>query len=115
MSMQWFGFLATLFLGFTVLNRIAEGAFLKAADITVMNTLTISHTQSIFGGLFNIPVINPNFFLVGIPRLMSWDYSFFGGNAALLQYLFYTITAAVAFGLFLAIAGGMVSQFWSRR
>lgn len=113
MSMQWLGFTAFLFAGFTMLNRIAEGAFINNADVSVMNTLTISHTQSIFG-LFNVPVLNPNFFLVGIPRLMQWDYAFFGGNAAILQYLFYTLSAAIAFGLFITIAVGMIQQ-WFRR
>jgi ABC-type Fe3+ transport system permease subunit len=78
-----------------------------------MNTLTITHSQSIFG-LFSIPVLNTDFFFTGIPRLVKWDYSFFGGNAALFQYFLYSLTFALAFALFIIIIG-VVSNFFARR
>ena len=111
--MHLIGFLAFLFVGMTILNRIAEGAFIAAADVTIMNTLTITQDQSIFG-LFNVPIINTDFFFVGIPRLVKWDYSFFGGNAAIFQYLLYSLTFALTFLLFTVIIG-LVAQWFSRR
>jgi len=113
MGYHFIGFLAFLFIGMTLLNRLLEGAFITASDISVMNTLTITHDQSIFG-LFTVPVINTDFFFVGIPRLVKWDYSFFRGNAAIFQYLLYSLTFALTFILFLAIIG-MVSQYFARR
>lgn len=113
MSFHLMGFLAFLFVGMTALNRILEGAFITSSDVGIINTLTITHSQSIFG-LFSIPVINADFFFVGIPRLVKWDYSFFGGNAALFQYFLYSITFALSFALFVIIIG-MVSQFFARR
>jgi len=90
-----------------------EGSFITASDVAIMNTLTITHDQTIFG-LFTVPVLNTDFFFVGIPRLVKWDYSFFGGNAALLQYFLYSLTFALSFAIFVIIIG-MISQFFSRR
>ena len=107
------GFLAFTFVGMTILNRILEGAFITASDVSVMNTLTITHDQTIFG-LFTVPVINTDFFFVGLPRLVKWDYSFFGGNAAIFQYFLYSLTFALTFLLFIAIVG-MVGQLYAGR
>jgi len=107
------GFLASGFVGMTLLNRILEGAFISSSDVEIINTLTITHSQNIFG-LFSMPVLNMDFFYVGIPRLIKWDYSFFGGNAAIFQYFLYSFTFVVAFMLFMIIIG-VVSNFLSRR
>lgn len=97
----------------TMLNRLTEGLFIKASDVDIVNTLTITHDQTIFG-LFSVPVLNTDFFFIGIPRLVKWDYSFFGGNAAIFQYFLYSLTFALTFMLFITIAG-MVFQYFSRR
>ena len=110
---RFIGFLSMVFVGMTLLNRMAAGAFIGASDVAIMNTLTITRDQSVFG-LFNVPVINTDFFFVGIPRLVKWDYSFFGGNAAIFQYLLYSMTFALSFMLFVIIIG-LVSQFFSKR
>lgn len=106
------GFLSFVFVGMTMLNRILEGVFVTASDVSIMNTLTITHDQTVFG-LFTVPVLNTDFFFVGIPRLVKWDYSFFGGNAAIFQYFLYSFTFALTFILFLAIVG-MVGQYFAR-
>lgn len=113
MPYQLVGFLAFVFVGMTTLNRILEGAFITSSDVGVMNNLTLTHSQEI-KGLFSVPVINANFFFVGLPRLVKWDYSFFGGNAAIFQYFLYSFTAAVAFMMFVIIIG-VVSQYFARR
>ena len=107
------GWLAFSFVGMTLLNRIMEGVFITASDVGIMNTLTITHDQTLYG-LFTVPVLNTDFFFTGIPRLVKWDYSFFGGNAALFQYFLYSVSFALAFMLFMVIIG-MISQFFSRR
>ena len=113
MPYQLIGFLAMCFVGMTALNRVLEGAFITASDVGVINTLTITHNQSIFG-LFNVPVLNTDFFFTGIPRMVKWDYSFFGGNAALFQYFLYSLTFALSFLLFIIIIG-LVAQYFARR
>ena len=110
---RFLGFLSFCFVGMTMLNRLAAGAYINASDVAVMNTMTITRSQSIFG-LFSVPVINSDFFFIGIPRLVKWDYSFFGGNAAIFQYLLYSLTFALSFMIFVIIIG-LVSQYFSRR
>jgi hypothetical protein len=107
------GFLAFVFAGMTLLNRILEGAFITASDVSVLNTLTLTRSQEVFG-LFTMPVLNMDFFFTGIPRLVKWDYSYFGGNAAIFQYFLYSLTFALSFMIF-AIIVGMVSQYFARR
>jgi hypothetical protein len=107
------GFLVFGFIGMTMINRMLEGAMIASQEIVIINNLTITHDQTIFG-LFEVPVLNADFFFTGIPRLVKWDYGFFGGNAQIMQYLLYSLTFAVSFMLFILIAG-MVFQFFSRR
>lgn len=113
MGFRFIGFLSMVFVGLTMLNRVSEGAFIAAADVTVINTLTITRDQTI-AGLFSVPVLNTDFFFVGIPALVKWDYAFFGGNAAIFQYFLYSVTFALTFMLFVIIVG-LVSQYFSRR
>ena len=113
MSFHLIGFLGFCFVGMTWLNRILEGAFITSSDVGIVNTLTIARSQEVFG-LFSVPVINTDFFFIGLPKLVKWDYSFFGGNAAIFQYFLYTLTFALTFMLFVVIIG-MLSQFFSRR
>jgi len=113
MNYRLIGFLSFLFVGMTLLNRMLEGVLIAASEVAILNTLTITHDQTIFG-LFTVPVLNTDFFFTGIPRLVKWDYSFFGGNAAIFQYLLYSLTFAVTFGLFVLIVG-MVGQYFARR
>lgn len=111
--MKYVGFLAMVFVGMTLLNRLAEGAFIQSADVAIYNTLTLTREQTVWG-LFTIPVLNTDFFFVGIPALVKWDYAFFGGNAAIFAYLLYSLTFALAFFLFMIVIG-VISQLFSRR
>ncbi len=110
--MQMIGFLSMVFVGMTLLNRFIEGRYIVASDVANMNTLTITHSQSI-AGYFSIPILNTDFFFTGIPRLVKWDFSFFGGNASIIQFFLYSFTFALTFMLFLVIIG-MAFQFLSR-
>lgn len=110
MSFNFIGFLATAFVGMTLINRVLEGAFITASDVGVLNTMTI--TQKADVGLFSIPVLNLDFFK-GVTRLALWDYSFFGGNAQIIQFFLYAFTFVVAFILFTIIIG-LLFNFFSR-
>ena len=55
------GFLAFTFVGMTILNRILEGAFITASDVSGMNTLTITQDQTIIG-IYTVPVLNTDFY-----------------------------------------------------
>lgn len=110
MGLSLIKFCAWEFVGFTLINRIMEGAFIAAADISILNTVVIFRTVEIWG-LGSIPVPNVSFLTQGIPALISWDYSFFGGNAAIISYLFYVITAAVAFVMFVLAISAFANVF----
>lgn len=111
MGFHFIGFLAFCFVGMTLLNRIMEGAFIAASDVGIINTLTITRDVKI--AWFTVPVINTDFFFVGIPRLVKFDYSFFGGNAAIFQYFLYSLTFALSFLLFTFIVG-LIFQYFRR-
>ena len=106
------GLVAFLFIGMTFINRMLEGAFVSTGEIEILNDLTIMRSVNPFG-LFPIPVPNISFFTSGIPHLLKWDYSFFGGNASLISYFLYVLSIVVTFLLF-TYAVGLVSQFLSR-
>lgn len=112
MSVNFIGFLAFVFVGMTLINRIMEGVFIAGAEIDSLNQLTVFRDIEIFG-LFSVPVPNLEFLTSGIPHLVKWDYSFFGGNAGIIQYFLYSLTAAVSFGLFVLMIG-LLYQYFNR-
>lgn len=107
-----FGFLGTCFVGLTLINRWVEGSMMSADETVVINSLMF--TKPIQIGSFSMPIINLDFFTVGIPRLLKWDYVFFGGNAQIFQYFLYSITAVVSFIIFVVTLGLMTSYFRGR-
>lgn len=82
----------------TLINRVLEGQFITGSDVGILNSLSIFRVTEVLG-IIPVPVLNLNF-LQGIMHLVKWDYSFFGGNAALIQFFLYSLTAALAFLLF---------------
>ena len=110
--MHYIGFLVWTFVGMTLLNRILDGFFIAGSEIETLNSMSITHSTQI--GWATIPVINWDFFFVGLPRLVKWDYSFFGGNAALFQFFLYSLTFALSFMLFTLIVG-LFFQYFTRR
>lgn len=113
MNIAFIGFLSFCFVGMTLINRVLEGSFIGSGDTSILNNLTIFRNITMFG-TFTIPVPNVQFITEGIPHLVKWDYSFFGGSGGLIQYFFYSMTGAVSFGLFV-LTIGVFSYYLSRR
>lgn len=109
MSIPFIGFLGFIFVGMTLANRILEGAFISSSDVGILNQLTIFRDLSVFG-LFTIPVPNLTF-LTGLYHLVKFDYSYFGGNAGLIQYFLYSLTLAFAVAAFFAIIAVLFSYY----
>lgn len=107
------GFLAMAFVGMTTINRILEGRFIQSADVDILRNVLAFQPVRVFN-IFTISVPNFDFLINGVPALIRWDYSFFGGNAQIFQYLLYSVTAVVSFMLFV-LAFGAVYQMFSRR
>ncbi len=110
--MQLIGFLTFVFLGLTLINRVMEGAFVSTAEISTLNAVLIFREVSV-SNLFTLPVPNMSFITEGLPRLIRWDYSFFGGNAAIIQYFLYSFSAVLAFLLFTLVIG-LLYQYFGR-
>ena len=112
MNVALVGFLGFLFIGMTLVNRIMEGAFINNADVAILNQISIFRSLDL--GAFSIPILNTSFLTSGIPHLAKFDYSYFGGSAGFIQYFLYSITGAMAFGLFLVIMGFIASYVFRR-
>lgn len=104
------GFAAQSWMGLTVINRMLEGAFVGAQDTAWVNTFAFTQDFKLFN-IFTVPVLNTDFWTKGIPSLMRWDYSFFGGNAQMFEYLLYCLTAVIAFILFGLLIGLLYNFF----
>jgi len=96
-----------------MVSRIIDGAFFNASDAAVLNQLTVIRSYNVWG-LFTIPWLNPDFFIKGIPKLVAWDFSFFGGDYEIFKYFLYVVSIGVAWGFFVATVG-VLSQFMRLR
>ncbi len=47
--MSTIGFLATLFLGFTLISGILGGTFLSANDTSILNSILVFRPMNVFG------------------------------------------------------------------
>lgn len=104
MDFRLIGALSFVFVGFTFLGHIMEGAFISAADLAMLHSITGYRTFDLLG-LFSIPIPNVSFFTTGLIKLVQWDYNFFGGPAAFIQYFLYSVSAAFMFGLIIILLG----------
>ena len=102
--------LSWIFIGMTLINRILGGQFVTTTDVSYVNNIAIFRSFNLLN-VMQVPIPNFNFFTTGLPQLMKWDYSFFGGNAGLVSYLLYALTAAVAFGCICTVIGMMFYYF----
>ena len=107
------GFVAFLFIGFSVINGVLGGVIVSQNDIEILNQLSVFRTFDVLG-IFTLPVPNMSFLTTAIPHLFMWDYSFFGGQASIILYLLYSITGAASFGLFITVIG-LAANFFGRR
>ena len=113
MNFGFIGFASFLFAGFTMLNHVLEGAMISMGEIQILNQLTVFRDFSVLG-IWNVPIPNMAFITQALPHLFQWDYSFFGGNAGIIMYFMYSITAAASFGLFVIVIG-LAANFFGRR
>ena len=95
-----------------MINRMIEGQLLTAAETAHLNSFMFTQQFKLLD-IFSMPIINFDFFTVGIPALFKWDYAFFGGNAQIIQYMLYSINAMVGF-VVLMIVIGTASSYFSR-
>lgn len=107
---HFIGQLSFIWLGLTLINKVLEGVFVGASEAAFLNALTVFREVSVFD-LFTLPVPNLSFITDGLPRLVMWDYSFFGGPMAIFTYFLYSLTAILSFTLFTLILGLLYNYF----
>jgi len=93
MNIPTVGFISLCFVGFTAINRVLEGQFITGSDVAIMNQMSIWGSYDL--GIFSVPVPNTTY-ITGLFHMVVWDYSFFGGNAQLIQFALYSLTFAFA-------------------
>jgi hypothetical protein len=108
---EWIGWLATVFLGFTIINRILEGTWIGATDVAILNNARI--TQNVNFGFFSIPLPSTSYFQ-GILQMLRGDYSFFAGNAQIFYFFFQTVTFMIGFAMLVLMIGIAVNAIRTR-
>lgn len=98
------GFLTTVFIGLSIINSVLGKQILVNSAVTSqLNNVMMFRPVNL--GIMTFPVPNLSFITDGLPHLVNFQYSFFGGNAQVIMWFMYSATAVVAFTMFLAIVG----------
>ncbi len=113
MRPQHMAFLGLLLFVGTILSLLLMGSWFGASDVTAINSLSV-FTDANFFGYFSIPVPNLSFVSVGLVKLVSFDYSFFGGTSAMIKWaIIYILGPATLWGILvsvLPIAWGIIKR-----
>lgn len=108
---EWIGWLATVFVGFTIINRILTGTWISASDVAILNEARL--TQNVNFGFFSVPLPSTSF-LQGVWDMLKGDYSFFSGNAQIFYFFFQTVTFMIGFALFVMLVSIAVNAIRTR-
>ena len=95
----------------TLLSFVMGGVWFDTATKTVFDSLRVIKSYEILG--FNVPWVNIDFFTVGIPKLFSFDFVFFGGQASFFKYVMYVISIGMIWGM-VAVVIGIIANLRSR-
>ncbi len=105
-------FVAFLLIAGLSLSFIMGGVWFNNVWQARMNTLMALKTYNVLG-FFKVPFVNIDFFTVGIPRLLSFDFAFFGGSTVYFQYILYAVSIGIIWG-FVSVVIGIIYNFWSK-
>lgn len=84
-------FLACMLLVGNMACLVADGAWLGAEDLNLMQYLTgYSTTETMsWTAVIMVPVA---FFTHGLPKLIFWDFSFFSGELAIIRWFLFIVS-----------------------
>lgn len=103
MRPQHIMFLGLIFAAGTLLSLCLGSQWLGASDVATINSLQIFSNTNIFG-IFSVPILNINYFLIGMKNLTALNFAFFTGEMALLQFvLVLVIISGILWGFFSTI------------
>lgn len=99
----------------TLFSLMIEGTWLGSEEVTFVNQMTGLTSLEIQGaGIWQVPKQIGGFITNGLPKLITWNYSYLDdGYAALFKWVFlYAISAGVVWGVvlvFIPIVQGLIS------
>jgi hypothetical protein len=113
MRPQYVMFLAFCLLVGNLFCLIIDGAWIGAADVTIMGYLTgMTNLQTAsWTAVFTVPFA---FFTHGFPRLISWDFSFFSGELQTIRWLLFVISIGAIYALAQEFRSTVTSMFGRR-
>lgn len=105
MSAKLIMFVVFIFAVGTMISIIIEGSFLGGDEWDTMQVLTGYNSAQIAGaGGIAVPKLGWGFIMTGIPKLLTWDYSFLSGGYSMVKWLLlYPISAGIVYALGLLI------------
>ncbi len=107
-------FLGLVFAAGTMISLTFGGAWFDNTDVSLLNTISVFKQANILG-IWSITVPNISFFIVGAKALMMFDFAFFQGELALLQwFFFFIIGVGTMWGLYTVIIGVVQGVFVRR-
>lgn len=93
---------------------VIEGSYLGSGQSEIINNLIPFNVIKI-GGVVPIPAINVEFFTQALPKILTWDYSFYTGGYEILRWFWLaTLSPGLAWGVgtfFIAVFAEFVRVF----
>lgn len=92
-----------------ILSMTLEAAWFTSGDVDWLNSLVGYNVVELSAaGVWAIPKALTGFFLTGVPRMITWDYSFFYGNWELFRIILMgAISVGAVWGLTVTFASFM--------
>jgi len=111
-SPKMISFAAGVFLIGITLSFIMGGVWFDSATKSIFGTLTVFKDYNILG--FHMPWINLEYFTVGIPKLLQFDFAFFGGSYNYFKYVLYVFSIGIIWGIVVTFISIILNFFGSR-
>lgn len=97
MNSKFMMYLAYAFIAGTLICLVIEGSAWGASHSTVLNSLKVFKVANILG-IWQLPTVNVEFFTVGVPKLLLWDYSFLTGGWLYFKLFLYILSIGAIWG-----------------
>jgi hypothetical protein len=111
-SPKMISFAAGVFLIGITLSYIMGGAWFGTDSQSIFGSLTAFKDYNILG--FHMPWINVDYFTVGIPKLLQFNFAFFGGSYNYFKYMMYVFSIGIIWGIVVTFIGLILNFFGSR-
>lgn len=114
MSTKHIMFLGLILAAGTLISLTFGGAWFDSTDLETLNSMTVFKQAEIFG-IWSITVPNISFFITGAKALMQFDFAFFPGSLAILQWFFFFVIGIATMWGFYTVIIGVVQGVFGRR